>query len=311
MTKLLTPGKLLPFTFGATARGWHAIESFTRCPKEYQLSKVRRIKPTTSAVPAPLSIGLLLHAARAQWFNDNYTGDLWQEAIACYEAEFTAAEQGVMFPGSADVALRTFKEYVKYWGVRPKTKPLAVEFEVKPKALTPGAPEWAWRGARYDSVELHQGKAWIGEMKSTSQGVGRVHDMYLLHGQVLLQMALWGEEETRLFGPLGGVLLDVVQKHTDSRPAKAFPRVALPISRATAALNWFRRDFTTWVMQTHLIDWNAGVERRPVCQRPYGACDFKDLCLSGRDGAVQFQFTDGTPLLKWKAAPGQTVPPWE
>ena len=307
----MKPGHLLPFTFGATSHGWHAIESFTRCPKEYQLAKVRGIKPTTGAVPEPLSVGLLLHAARAQWLNDNYDGDLWQEAIEAYAAEFQAAEQGTLFPGATTTAQRTFKEYVKFWLVRPRTKPLAVEHEIRPRPLSPGAPEWAWRGARYDSIEFLNGKAWIGELKSTSRGVSHVHDQYLLHGQVLLQMALWGEEETKQFGPLGGVLLDVVQKWTPSRPAKAFPRVQLPVAAATSALKWFRKDFATWVMQTHLIDWNTSVERRPVCQRSYGACDYKALCLSGRDGAVQYQLKDGTPLVRWQPSPGQTVPPWE
>src|SRR6266853_5934801 len=85
----LTPGKLLPFEMGATSKGWHAIESFAAyCPKEYQFDKVRRIRPRNDELERPLAIGLLLHAARAQWLNDKYQGSLWLIAVKKYAEQW-------------------------------------------------------------------------------------------------------------------------------------------------------------------------------------------------------------------------------
>lgn len=297
---------------GATAKGWHAMETFAAyCPKEHQFDKVRQVQPRGDTLPNPLGIGLMLHAARAQWLNDGYTGELWRKAMRGFHAEWERCNpRRPMTPDAFGIAERSFETYVKYWKLLPKPKVLAVEYELKPRALAPEAPEWAYRGARLDSVEQWRGGIWIGEMKSTSESANAVADTYALHGQLLLQMALWGKDEVARFGPLKGILLDVLKKANVTDNGKAYPRIAIPISNAPHALTWFRKDFTTWVMQASLIDWNTSPERRMNCMRPYGACKFRDICLRGRDGAMGFEFKDGQPLLEWKASAGKEVPPW-
>ena len=311
LPKKSTPGKLLPFSFGASALGWHQIQPFTICPKEYQLARVRRITRRSGFLKAPLSVGLLLHAARAQWFHDGFKGDLWRTAVVEYDRQHAEVDGKKLAPGSVPFATECFEAYVKHWSVRPKPTVLAVEHEIKPKALIAGAPQWAWRGARLDSMEKWKGKVWLGELKSTSSSPGRVHDLYRLNGQTLLQMALWGEEETKEFGPLGGVLLDIIVKPSGKRGARCSARIPLDLGSVDFALKWFRRDFTTWVMQSSLIDWNTTVERRPVCMRQYGPCEFQSLCLRGRNGSNGFVFEDGSPVSAWKPSEGKTTPPWE
>jgi hypothetical protein len=311
MPAALTPGKLLPFEMGATSKGWHAIESFASyCPKEHQFDKVRKIRPRNDELERPLAIGLLLHAARAQWFNDGYKGALWLVAIKRYVKAWNKDNPRRPMPNDAlPIAERTFTTYVKYWKLLPKPEVLAVEYELKPKVLVKDAPEWTARGARLDSIERYRGGTWIGELKSTSESVNSVSEMYALHGQVLLQLARWGEEETKRFGPLKGVLLDVVKKgYSDG--GKAYPRAAIPLETLKHALQWFKKDFTTWVMQSSLIDWNTSPERRMNCMRPYGPCKYREICSRGRDGAMGFEFEDGTPLLEWKPSAGKEVPPW-
>jgi hypothetical protein len=83
------------------------------------------------------------------------------------------------------------------------------------------------------------------------------------------------------------------------------------VETVSHALTWFRKDFTTWVQQSGLVDWNASPERRLNCMRPYGPCDYRDICTRGRDGSLGYEFEDGTPVLKWKSSPGKEVPPWQ
>lgn len=302
---------LVPFTFGASKKGWHSIQSFTICPKEFQLSKVRGIRARGVGVPEPLSVGLLLHVARAQWLADGFKGDRWLEAMRLYASVYKQHEHRDLFPTAVETATKTFTAYVTYWGMRPRWKTLAVEHEIIPRALTPGDPEWAWRGARVDSVELHNGKIWLGELKSTWEGPKGVHDLYKLNGQTLLQAALWSNlEEQKFGGPLAGIALDVMLKAQGNKAGKAFPRIYLPMRDFEHALTWFRPDMRTWIMQSSAITWNSTVERRPVCERSWGPCEFKDLCLLGRDGGVAYQLPDGTPLHKWEKKKGQEVPPW-
>jgi hypothetical protein len=311
MTALLQPGKLLPFHWGASDKGWHQIQPITICPKEYQLSRVRHITPRNAFMRDPLAIGLLLHVGRAQWLNDGYKGKLWRKAMRSFYEEIPQQHGGLRLnPGVWETAESTFEGYVSHWAIRPKPKVLAVEYLLKPRGLTPDAPEWAWRGGRLDSIERDAQGTWIGECKSTSNSAGRVHDTYEANGQTLLYAALWGEEETERFGPLAGILLDVMKKSTPGAPAKFWPRIRLPISDLLHPLKSFKRDFTTWVMQSHLVDWNASVERRWTCQRETHQCEYKDLCLLGKKASHLYTLEDGSPLNLFKRQPGKEVLPW-
>lgn len=307
--------KLIPLPLGSSGKGWHEISPAFPCPKEYQFARIRQIQQRSVVLNDPLSIGLVFHAGRAQWFYDNYKGDLWRERMAEFVKEWNEREDKNLAPCALPIATECMEEYVRYWSVRPKGEVLAIEYELKPRPLCPeqAKPDmaWTWRSARLDSIERWRGKAWIGECKTTSDHPGRVKDLYLLNGQVLLQLALWSEEETAKFGSLGGVLLDIIKKPSGKNRAKAFPREAIPIESVQHALRWFRKDFPRWVMQCSSIQWNDHVERRPVCVRKFGPCTYRNLCLKGKAGALNFVFPDGSPIYKWAPTPGREVAPWE
>ncbi|UOF77405.1 pD-(D/E)xk nuclease superfamily [Caudoviricetes sp.] len=313
-TNLTKPGVLVPFQHGASQRGWHALESWLLCPKEGQLKNVRKVRPRLTQPAEHFTVGGMLHTCRAQYLNDRRDGDLWRKALELYSAELRARKTEVT-QAMVRLVQDVFGVYVSYWRVRPTTTPLAVEYDLGLRGVSPNTPEWAYRTARLDSIEHHQGKAWIGEMKSTSHSQNRVTDMYALHGQLLLQMALWSDEETKLFGPLGGVLLDIVKKPDGTHQPKAYPRVAIAYETVKFALDWFKKDLVTWQMQIGMVDWNATVERRPACMRTFGPCTYRDLCLSGERAGITFEYESSpgvfVSLDKWKPTKGKEVQPWK
>lgn len=291
---------------GASSKGWHEISPLIMCPKEYQYARVRQVQIRSPFLSEALSIGLLLHAARAQWLADGYKGDLWRKAIVVHAKQPEGSKP--LHPVAIGAATSYFKGYVDYWMVRPRSEVLAVEYELQPRGWE-NAPEWLKRTARLDSIERWRGKTYIGECKSSSSSASRVAETYSLHGQTQLQVALYGPDEVRKFGPLEGVLLDVIIKKKGE--GSGAERIPLPLSGMKHATQWFKKDFERWAMQAATIKWNDDVEHRPTCQRSYGPCDFRELCLRGKDGCLGFETADRVPLSKWEPSPGKTTPPWE
>lgn len=306
--------ELFRMPLGSSGSGWHQIQEIAGgCAKAYQYKEVRKVQRYERYLRRPLSIGLLCHAARAQWFFDNREGDLWREAMHDYKRRYEKANEQKLAPGALDEALKTFSAYVAYWKMRPQewTDILAVEYGIGPKPVHP-FHTWATRSSRLDSIERWKGRTWIGEAKSCyAGGRGRLGDQYELHGQVLMGLTLWGPEETKEFGELAGVLLDPMVKGSGKRKPTGAPRIALPMDLLKPALQWFKRDLVLWLEQAKEIHWNSTVPRTMVCMRSYGACEFRDLCRSGRNGALSYVMGDGTPMIKWKPGPGQKRAPWE
>ncbi len=305
--------ELLPFQLFATSLGWHQLSPFSYCAKEYQYSRVRKVVARGPYLSEPLSIGLLVHTGTAQWLYDGKRGDLWRRAMTLFAQKYEAAAGMSLAPAALPVATRCLEAYVAHWTVRRTPRVLALEYELKPRPLTPSAPPWTWRSSRLDGIEQYQGKTYIRELKTTSSGPGKVRDIFMLHGQTLLGCCLWSVEETKRFGPLAGVLLDVLVKPSGKREARCSPRIALVLSEMEHALGWFKKDFVTWVMQTHLIDWNSHVPRHlGGCMRPHGPCDYRRMCLRGQRGAGGFVFSDtGKPIAQWEPEAGKEVPPWD
>jgi len=303
---------LVPFFFGASAKGWHELEALPRCPKEYQYSRVRGISPRGAAfLKEPLGIGTLVHVGRAQWLADGYKGDRWREALALYLKEYKAQNLPPMMPGALAIAVQCLEKYIEYWSIRPKPEVLAVEYEMKARGLAAVSDSWTWRTSRLDSIVKWQGKTWLDECKTTSSSPSRVRDIYMLNGQPLLGCALWTKEETKRFGPLAGVLLDVIVKPNGKKGPSCSSRIPLPISEMSHALKWFPAVAAEYVHQARMIRWNDGVERRITsCLRPLGPCPFRALCLRGQRGAGGYVFADGVSLNEWKPEPGKETEPW-
>jgi hypothetical protein len=303
--------KLFPYPLGHSGQGWHAIAALVECPKEYQLKTVRGIGKGGEFMPDHFALGSLLHAARAQWLYDNRKGLLWKEAIRDYYERATKAGDRIR-PELVNQAMTDFGGFVKYWSVRPTTQVLAIEHLLNPRGFYPNAPAWVHRTARLDSVETWKGKVWIGECKSTSGSAAKIADVYALNGQLLLQMALWSEEEDKQFGKLAGVLIDPIIKGRGGKPGTGAPRIAIPVERVKHALESFKRDFPTWVMLASTVNWNDRVERRvTACMRTFGACEYRELCSAGRLGSSRYEFKDGSPIIMWESEAGKEVPPWD
>jgi hypothetical protein len=301
--------KILDLPTGSSGAGWSSLSEFVRCEKADQYGRVRGIRKFQNTISEAFSVGGLMHAARAQWLHDNYKGDLWKQQID-HHAIKLEADGDRLAPNSKRIALNNFQGYVDYWLKHPRSQVLAVEFELTPRGVWPNAPPWAFRTSRLDSIERFMGKTWIGEAKSTYYGgASRVRNTYALHGQILMQLSLWGEAETERFGPLAGVLLDPMVKEGKGRATGA-ERTPIPLDKVQHALSWFKRDIKLWIQGQQAMQWNDVAPRRLSPDNCRG-CQFRELCTQGRDGAVRFHFRDGTPIVKWKPSPGKEVPPWD
>lgn len=297
--------------------GWHGIQDLPACPHRYKLKAVMKIRRRGLFVPEPLAIGALLHAMRAQWLYDNRSeSSIWEEQAKVYRDRLKDNGEIIM-RGHFEAALRDFEGYVIFWRTRPFPKTLAIEYLISPRGITPGAPAWAFRSGRFDSVSevRYMGKtgAAIDEAKSTSKGAGSVNSKFKLHGQTLTYAALWGPEETAKFGPLLGISLDPILKAEGMKLGSgAYPRPFIPLDRLQHALSWFRKMLPQWIMQASSIQWNDFVEHRTnSCE----GCHYAPLCTSGRDGAIEFVYSDPETgeekkLLDWKPSKGREVPPW-
>lgn len=317
--------KFFDMPLGSSGAGWHHIEPMSRCPKEFQYARIRGVRKHRDSMVSYLAIGILLHAARAQWFYDDRQGDLWRKAMKRYRRRLLEAGEPEILEEHYQRAFKIFEAYVKYWALRPVTRIHAVEYMITPRWVMDtkadrttnraAVPEYLKRTARADSIESYDGEdgVWIGEAKSVyAGGRSRLGETYSLHGQPLLLAALWGPKEEKKFGKLNGILLDPMVKGDTRRRPTGAPRIKLHMKDLEVALRWFRRDMVIYLENANLVDWNTQVPRNAgTCMRPTGPCDFRDLCKLGRAGVIGYETSDGTPLIKWQPAPGQKVPPWE
>jgi hypothetical protein len=304
-----TTAKILDLPTGSSGAGWSSLSEFVRCEKADQYKRVRGIQKFENYLSEGLSVGALMHAARAQWLTDGYKGDDWKTQIEKHAVKLEA-DGDRLAPNARTIALKNFQGYVDYWLRHPRSQVLAVEYELTPRGVWTGAPQWAHRTARLDSVERFMSKTWIGEAKSTYHGgASRIRTTYALHGQILMQLSLWGDAETKRFGPLAGVLLDPMVKEGKGK-ATGGERTAIALDKVQHALSWFRRDIKLWIQGQQAMAWNDVAPRRLSPDNCRG-CQFRELCTQGRDGAVRFHFRDGTPITKWKSSPGREVPPWD
>lgn len=286
---------------GATAAGWHSIAAFLRCPKEYQFSNVRGLRPVASQTPEALAIGLMIHAGRARWFSLNFAPSTrcWDEV---YSAMLDEAET-CKLPVSNDARMRAtdlMKRYIDFWITRPLPTPRAAEYDVGPAALHPGDQFMLWRTARLDDVSVYPegGNAlWIGECKTTSGDVTDVHKEYRLHGQLLLQYALWkaAPQGEATLGPVAGVMLDIIRKPYAKQSAK-FARIAVPIN--PRVLTWYIKNLRHVLRAAAQVGPETDVPRNvTACTRMIGRmrveCEFQALCSDGKAAGLKYVDASG------------------
>lgn len=304
---------------GASEAGIHSVLDGIGCPKEYQFRYLRGIREPRSQTPDHFAIGSQLHAGKARWFAKHFAMDAatWVSIQEAMRQEMEAEELPVSAK-ALQMGERYMREYMAHWATRPKPTPIACEYKLGPTPLEPGDSFFTWRTARLDDVSKYPealGKLCLGETKTTSDSMNGIINKYTLHPQILLQMVLWkmdpnGEAK---YGPILGVMLDIIKKgYGDDK--SSFARHFIPVP--AHALTWFPRALKAHLRLLAAIDWDTDVIRNPTrCTRQEGrmlvACEFRDLCLAGRNAANKYVFGKGNSLLSHKPSPGKEKMPWE
>lgn len=303
---------------GASAKGWHKIASFLRCPKMYQLEQVRKLTVPAAQVPDHFAVGSLFHAGRARWFASRFKRDekTWQKIAdavreAVEEYELPVSHQ------AEERALKLLHAYVDHYSMRPLPDPVAAEYLVGPAPVV-AADSGHLRTARLDDVSRYPeagGKLCIGESKTTSGSANECVNEYLLHGQPMLQLLLWrncpnGEAK---HGKAAGIMLDITCKPQGGKGRPKFARYFIDVPDST--LDWYGESLRDYLEVAEGIDWDSEVPRNItsctyMAGRARVACPFRDLCRHGRSAAGQFVLPGGKSLLDPKNWKGK-VAPWK
>lgn len=302
---------------GPSQAGWHQVETFLRCPKEYQFAHTRGISTPVAQEPDYFVVGRLVHAMRARWFSLRFRVD--DEALQLIDKACDEEIENGKLPASLKAIQQAkvyFLEYRTHWAKRPKPSPVAAEYLLGPAPLAPDDPFFLFRTARLDDVSRYPeaGDALcIGESKTTSTSVNDCVNQYTLHGQPLLQAHLWkmAPQGEKTFGPIKGVMLDVIVKGY-GKPSQ-FARVFIPVT--DHALEWFIKNMRAQLRAAASVDWNSDVPRNiGMCTRLVGrarvACPYRDLCSHGRSASIKYVLRDGSSLLTWKQDNEHKVAPW-
>jgi hypothetical protein len=178
--------------------------------------------------------------------------------------------------------------------------------------------ETTYRTARLDDVGFYPeaGGLAIGEAKTTSTPVGDTVREYTLHGQPLLQMALWkvAERGEKLHGPIKGVVLDVIKKPYGKSEKPDFTRALIPIRQH--ALDWYVDNMLMYLRVMAKVTWDSEVPRNvTACTRGAGkgrvTCAFQELCMHGKNAAGEYVLASGQALRHHVPTEGKTKFPWE
>lgn len=303
---------------GASEAGWHKIEDFYRCPKEFQLRHIRGVRVPQVQTPEHFAIGIMFHAGRARWFANRFDASPkgWK---SIQRAVREAAAEGNLptSVASEQTALKYLTEFIQHYSMLPKPDPIAAEYKLGPVALNVGDPFPLWRTARLDDVSRYPeagGKLCIGESKTTSTSVADVVATYELHGQTMLQMLLWRMDPNgeKKHGKAEGIMLDVTVKGYGGAKSK-FGRIFIPITNWQ--IDWFAKDLRNQVFASNAVDWNSNAGRNTAnCTRLIGrgriACDYKDLCRLGPDGTSKYVVGKGVALKTYAKQHPEQVSPW-
>lgn len=305
----------VPFHFGPSPSGWHSMQALYECEQRYVLQKqgVRplRLPGAMTDSDKRLVIGSMVHQGRAQWLADGGKSTGYRKAMAAW------AKESPERPHPAEVveSLRLMDAYViryqaewfghgAHWKragrqrVAMLSNHAAVEYMATDKET--GVT------ARYDAVmRLTLGGrrgAWINELKTAGKLTPSREPAITwgLDGQTLTQAMCWGSEEIKRWGPLQGIVRDVLVKTLQPQ----FARFYIPFSVLGRALAAHRKEIIYMQDRGSVLRGELGprdfsrsgrsVERHaPLlhnwqsCQSPsgYDPCEFRALCLYGLEGS--------------------------
>lgn len=300
---------------GPSGLGWSELAPLSQCEKEFQLAQVRQIYKPTSQSPDYFAEGSFVHAGRARWFAEKQStsAETWQLVVK----DVDRLRESLPLPCSDTAvrnALRYLTEYIEHYSVRPKPNIAAVEHLLGPFQLEGDSSE---RTARLDDWGFYPevgGALAIGECKTTSSLTDTLNE-YTLHGQPVLQRLLWdiAPQGAATYGAAKAHVLDVIQKGYGGKKCE-FLRV--PMIIPDRVLTWGKATIVKLLKRRAEIGWNTETDRRlSACTRPAGrarvACQFQNLCMYGKDAALDFAFRDGTSLADFQPSEGRDTAPWD
>lgn len=303
---------------GPSGLGWSEIEAFLRCHKEYQFAAVRKVTKPTNQTPDYFAVGSFVHAGRARWFAEamSQSDETWQKI----QADMTKTREDLPLPCSEEAyttALRYVQEYVEHWSIRQKPDIVAVEHLLGPTEVHEHAP-WTKRTARLDDFGFYPefgNKLAIGECKTTAGSIADVANQYTMHGQPALQRLLWeaAPQGYATYGAVAGTVLDVVKKGMGGKKCE-FARIPLDVPERVLALT--RQALYDALLKRDALRWDSPAERNlTACTRLIGkarvACQYRDLCMFGKAGAIGYVTDDGKPLTSWTQEEDKLAAPWE
>ncbi len=325
MTKKKQTKVIEPAIRGASAAGWHNIQTFLRCPKEYQLSVIRKVSVPRTLLPDPLAIGSLFHEGRAHWFKSGFpTGPKYWETLKAYINKSADTQPVPIRAEAINRTLSYLEQYCTHWAMRAKPTVLDAEYELLASPLLDGDPASMNRTARLDDVGQYPEanmKLCIGECKTTSVGVDDCVNEYTLHGQPMLQFKLWqmakngAMKHTKKWGPVGHVLLDIVVKGYGKERC-TFGRHALVIT--DYSMSWYINSLRRYIEAANEVKYDTDVPRNiTACTRLSGRarvpCQYRELCQFGKPAANRYVDSKGDGLSnpKFNDPINYPVKPWE
>lgn len=302
---------------GPSPAGWHSVEAYLRCPKEYQFKHIRQVRKPESETKEAFAVGIIVHAGKKVWFANKFRMDdaLWQ--LVRDEARKECELQKLPVSATAEQrGLRYVQEYIEHWSKYPLPRPRAVEHLVGPCAL---AGESTERTARLDDVSQYAESGWalaLGETKTSSASPQEVLKQYQLHGQPMLQHALYRldtKQGAGRLGPASGTVLDVISKGYGKNASK-FARFFIPVT--DHQMKWFVDSMAKYVRAANKVKWDTDVRRnttacvRAISGRAY-ACEFQELCIHGKSATGKYCMgEEGASLRSWQPEEGKETPPW-
>lgn len=304
---------------GGTEAGSSITKDFLLCLKRYQYKHVRKLFIPAVQTISPFAIGTLVAAMRRQWFGDRFPKVTPAYQRTLNRAAQEAAEQDRLPIDPRDYVFATalFGQYVAHWRTKPRPTPVHVEFKMGPGPLWEGAPRPTWRTAKPDDISRYPeagGALCLADCKTTSGDIGTVVREYELHVQPLQYLAQYRLDPNgeRRYGPLAGVLLDVIQKPSAGKKPK-FGRVF--IEYRSQAVDEFIESMKFHLDVIRRIGWDTPVPRAYGCTYMAGRarvdCEFKDLCRFGSSAASKYKLPGGVPLRRYEPTPGAEKMPWE
>ena len=302
-------------TGGASAAGYHNIESYLKCPKRYQFDKVRGVRLPMSGTPTYFAVGAMVHAGRAAWFTSGFGTDEATLAHMHAEMDRVMAAYELPVPESArEEARRYIGEYVEHYAGRAHPKVIGAEYTLGPADVGDGEV----RTARLDDIAFYpemNGRLCVGEFKTTSTDIATTVLQYKLHGQPILQAMLWraAMQGAAMHGDVTGVMLDVMQKGYKGKRCQ-FARVFVEVTEHSR--QWMSKLLARSIRDARAVTWDSDVERRVTsCTEMSGSrrvmCPYQPLCQHGRDAALEFVTADGARLTDFEPGEGRERMPWE